>query len=111
MLNLLNTAALAEQSSFKATYSPTAVTGCDGDMIEINTGNPPPNYSWVFTKLTMTDAIFPSFWKVTFSVLTYIKSALFINRDDCAACDPWFATYTATFGNFADVTLNDICVL
>jgi hypothetical protein len=42
MLNLFNTAALAEQSSFFNPYSNTASTGCDGEVMEINKGT----YAW-----------------------------------------------------------------
>jgi hypothetical protein len=45
MLNLCNTAAYADQLSFYANVtSQTSVSGCDGDMITMNTGNPPSSY-------------------------------------------------------------------
>ena len=50
-LNLFNTAAYAEQSSFLANYGVSAVVGCDGDVIEMATGDPPNSYSIVLTKL------------------------------------------------------------
>jgi hypothetical protein len=44
MLNLFNTAAYAEQSSFWPNFCQTAACECDGDMIQIDTGNPPSQY-------------------------------------------------------------------
>ena len=54
MLNVLNSAALAEQNSFSNSNSQQANTACDGDVIYINTGNPPPNYSDVVTKMPVS---------------------------------------------------------
>ena len=54
MLNLLKTGAYAEQSSFNAVNGASAVLACDGDVIVIDTGNPPPNYNWVLTKLLVS---------------------------------------------------------
>jgi hypothetical protein len=51
MLNLFNTAALAEQSSFFSTASQTASTGCDADVIMIDTGDSPSSYLHINTKL------------------------------------------------------------
>jgi hypothetical protein len=71
MLNLFNTAAYAEQNSFFPTACQTAACGCDGDVILIDTGNPPPNYAYVKTKRVASDGAgtpsTPQYWKVTFS--------------------------------------------
>ena len=47
MLNLFNTAALAEQSSFLAGHSLTASAGCDGEIMMIDRAA----YAWDNTKL------------------------------------------------------------
>ena len=61
MLNLINDAAKAEQSSFDSSHSQTAVSGCDGDMIEIDI----VLYNWDPTKIVCS-ATFSDYWKVTF---------------------------------------------
>ena len=74
MLNLFNTLAYAEQNSFWAGANAncqTATCGCDGDMIEMDTGNPPATYSYAYDKV-VSSAIYgstsvPQFWKVTFA--------------------------------------------
>ena len=52
LLNLCNTAAYAEQLSFYLTVtSQTSVSGCDGDIIAMNTANPPAYYNEASTKV------------------------------------------------------------
>jgi hypothetical protein len=67
MLNLFNTAALAEQSSFHSSFSLTASAGCDGEVMMIDKFTSP--YDWVFTKLAYSSnaatAINPQWWKIT----------------------------------------------
>jgi hypothetical protein len=69
MLNLFNTAVYAEQSSYYSSHCQTATCGCDGDVIEMDTGNPPTIYSFVYNKVAVslspgtTNA--PQFWKIT----------------------------------------------
>jgi hypothetical protein len=48
MLNLLNSAVLAEQNTFDTGNSLLANTACNGDVICINTGNPPASYSTIY---------------------------------------------------------------
>jgi hypothetical protein len=47
MLNLFNTAALAEQISFYSNNSKTASAGCDGEVMMIKKAT----YDWEYTKL------------------------------------------------------------
>jgi hypothetical protein len=65
MLNLFNTAALAEQSSFWQGHSLTASTGCDGVVMLINEASD----DWDATKLVHSaDAGTSSnhpWWKIT----------------------------------------------
>lgn len=51
LLNLFNTAAYAEQSSFSTSNGSSAILGCDGDVIMMLTGDPPASYVWAYTKL------------------------------------------------------------
>jgi hypothetical protein len=66
MLNLFNTAALAEQSTFRSTYSLTASAGCDGEVMMIDKITP---YNWDKTKLVHSNYIGtasnPEWWKIT----------------------------------------------
>ena len=64
MLNLFNTAALAEQSTFRSDYSLTAITGCDGEVMMIT-----ESIQWDLTKMVHTadfdTASTPYWWKIT----------------------------------------------
>ena len=102
MLNLFNTAALAEQKSFYV-GSNSALAGCDGELLEITSV-----YALDYNKLVNNNEPNPLFyWKITFSQPKPIKTALFCNREDGWT---WrFPLYTATVGNNTDVTSNPPC--
>jgi hypothetical protein len=67
LLNLFNTAAIAEQSSSNPDTSTTASAGCDGEVVEKNKAA--ASLSWDLKKLVCTEYMAPPFthfWKVMF---------------------------------------------
>jgi hypothetical protein len=98
MLNLFNSRALAEQTSFYYSCAPTAVAACDGFMFEMGTSN----------LQCPANAGSAEFWKVALSSPTSIKSIVFIGRDSC--CLERIQKYIVTIGNNSNIKLNPICV-
>ena len=96
MMNRFNADAFAAANNLFPGHSETAVSGCDGTVIQSSEGV-------LFS--TNNDNNSLGFWKVTFNAIMAIKTTLFINRDSGSQSD-WdrITQWTVTVGNNIDVT-------